>query len=269
MTGFANLFCGHLRRDRRWVLLLSVGAAFFMALLMAISSRIRPAEIQEILEKLPEGIRAIISVQPGEQFTFERWIAVAHTHPVWLILILAFPLATGLSGIAGGLADGTLENVLAQPVSRTTYYAALAAHLAAGTTAIVLASSLGAVAASRVVDLPGELRTATLMQLGMSGWLLALSVGGIALLISSLSERGRGAGTWAIGTVVTFFAIRFLAEMWPAAAWTGQFSIFFYHHPQSIIRDGLSPVSAGVLAGVAAVCAAFGLAVFRRRALMF
>lgn len=269
MTAFENLLRAHLRRDRRWLLLLSAAAAFFMALLMAISSRIRPTEIQGILEKLPPGIRGLLMVQHGEQFTFERWVAVAHAHPVWLILILAFPLSTALAGIAGGLADGTLEILLAQPVSRTAYYLALAAHVSLGTTAIVLASSLGAVAASRLVDLPGEIHSGTLLQLGASGWLLALSVGGIALLVSAASPRGRGATAWALGLVVTLFALRFLAEMWPAAAGLGTVSIFNYHEPQSIIREGIAWTSALVLGGVALGCGCAGWAVFRRRQMMF
>lgn len=119
-------------------------------------------------------------------FDFSGWIVLIHNHPVWLIAILSFPLVSGLRGVASGVDDGTLELVLAQPLSRSTYYLALAAIVGLGTTRVLACSFVGGLIARTVITLPDQLPTSTLLQLSASGWTLALSVAGISLLISVL-----------------------------------------------------------------------------------
>lgn len=269
MTRFGAMFMWHFRRERFRMLGLGLAAALFVALVLAISNSVRPAEVQELFEKLPPMVRGMIGLKAGEMFDMARWVGVIFTHPVFLIAILVFPLAAGLRGISGGVDDGSLEVVLAQPISRTTYYTSLAAVVGVGVTVVLTCSLLGSLLVRALIDLPGELLTSTLVQLTVSAWALAFAVGGIALLASAAGAGGGRPGSWAIGSVVAMFFFQFLSTVLPDFAWLRWLSIFGYHAPREVVRDGLAPGLTLALIAVGIACAGAGLVAFRRKQLTF
>lgn len=202
-------------------------------------------------------------------FNLSRWVGLVYNHPVWLIAILGFPMASGLRGVAGGVDDGTAELVLAQPLGRNTYYLALTAVVGLGTTWVLACSMLGGLIARSFITLADELPTSILLQLSASGWALALSVAGISLLISVVSAGGGRPETTAIGIVVGMFFIRFLADVLPGASWLRWVSVFGYHDPDRVAGEGLAAGQFLALLAVGLVCAGVGLWAFKRKQLTF
>jgi ABC-type transport system involved in multi-copper enzyme maturation permease subunit len=269
MSGFSAAFMWHLRRDRVRMAVLGLAAASFVALVLGLSDSIRPIDVQELLESLPPALRALMGMNEGVTFNVSRWVGLVYNHPVWLIAILGFPLASGLRGVAGGIDDGTAELVLAQPLGRSTYYLALAAVVALGTTLVLACSMLGGLIARHFITLPDVLPTSILLELSASGWALGLSVAGISLLISVVSAGGGRPGSAAIGIVVGMFFIRFLADVVPGASWLRWFSVFGYHNPDQVAAEGLAAGPFLALLAVGLVCGGIGLWAFKRKQLTF
>jgi ABC-type transport system involved in multi-copper enzyme maturation permease subunit len=269
MSRFGAALMWHFRRERVRMAVLGLAAGTVVAVLLGLSKSVRPVDVQELFEMLPPAFRALVGINEGQMFDFSAWVVVIHNHPVWLIAILSFPLVSGLRGVASGVDDGTLELVLAQPLARSTYYLALAAVVALGTTWVLTCSMLGGLIARSVITLPGELPTSTLLQLSASGWALALSVAGISLLISVVSAGGGWPVSTAIGIVVGMFFFRFLSDMVPGASWLRWLSVFGYHDSRQLMREGLAAGQFLTLLTVALVCTAIGLWVFRRKQLTF
>jgi hypothetical protein len=269
MSGFSAAFMWHFRRERVRIAILGLAAALFLAFVLGLSNSIRPVEVQQLFDKLPATLRALMGMNEGMMFDLSRWVGIVHNHPVWLIAILSFPLASGLRGIAGGVDDGTAELVLAQPLGRRTYYLALAAVVALGTTWILTCSMLGGLIVRAFITLPDQLPTSILLQLSASGWALALSVAGIALLISVVSTGGGRPESLAIGIVVGMFFLRFLADVVPGASWLRWVSVFGYHDPAQVVGQGLAAGQFLALLAVGLVCAGIGLWAFRRKQLTF
>ena len=259
----------HFRHERVRMAVLGLAAAIFVALLLGLSNSVRPAEVQELFGKLPPTLLALMGIDEGEIFDLARWVGLVHNHPVWLIAILSFPMASGLRGVAYGVDDGTLELVLAQPLGRSTYYLALAAVVGLGTTWVLICSMLGGLIAKGVIALPDELPTSTLLQLSASGWALALSVAGISLLISVLSAGGGRPGSIAVGILVGMFFVRFVSDVAPGANWLRWITVFGYHDPGQLVREGLAARQFLALLTVSLVCAGIGLWAFRRKQLTF
>jgi ABC-2 type transport system permease protein len=248
---------------------LGLAAFVVVAVLLGLSNSVRPVEVQEIFEKLPPAFHALIGMREGEMFDLARWASLVHNHPLWLTVILSFPLASGLRGVASGVDDGTLELVLAQPLGRSTYYLALAAVVVLGTTWVLTCSMLGGLIARSVITILDELPTTTLLQLAASGWALALSVAGIALLISVVSAGGGRPWSTAIGIIVGMFFFRFLSDMVPGASWLRWVSVFGYHDSRQLVREGLAAGQFLTLLTVGLVCAGIGLWAFKRKQLTF
>jgi ABC-2 type transport system permease protein len=269
MSQFSAAFMWHFRRERVRMAVLGLAAITIVAILLGLSNSVRPVDVQEIFEKLPPTVRALVGMDEGVMFDLSGWVGLVHNHPVWLIVILSFPLASGLRGVATGIDDGTLEIVLAQPLSRSTYYMALSAVVALGTTWVLTCSMLGGLITRSVITLPGELSTSTLLQLSASGWALALSVAGISLLISVVSAGGGRPVSTAIGIVFGMFFFRFLSDMVPGASWLRWVSVFGYHDSRQLVRGELAAGHFLALLTVGLVCAGIGLWAFRRKQLTF
>jgi ABC-2 type transport system permease protein len=248
---------------------LGLCAMVFVGLVIGLSNSVQPSEIQEFMEKLPEGLRALLGISEGEMFDVSRWAGIIHDHPVWLTAICSFPLAASLRGVAGGVDDGSLEIVLAQPLSRRTYYGSLASVVALGVTVVLTMSLLGGLITRALVDLPGGLPVSTLVALSASGWALAMAVAGVALLSSVLGAGGGRPVHMAIGAIVVMYFFTFLSKMIPTLSWLDAISIFGYHDTRQLATGGFQILPFAVLLGVALACAAAGFAVFRRKQLTF
>ncbi|MEE9246657.1 MAG: ABC transporter permease subunit [Gemmatimonadota bacterium] len=269
MSGFSAAFMWHFRRERVRMAVLGLAALIFVGLMLGLSNSVQPSELQALFEKLPPTLGALVGIEEGEMFNISGWVGLVHNHPIWLIAILAFPLAAGLRGVANGIDDGTLELVLAQPLSRSTYYLALAAVVGLGTTLVLTCSMLGGLIARSVITLSDDLPTSTLLTLPISGWALALSIAGISLLVSVLSAGGGRPGSTVIGIVVVMFFLRFLSDAVPGASWLRWASVFGYHDPGELVGEGLAAGQLLALLAVGLICAGVGLWVFRRKQLTF
>ena len=269
MKPFLVLLRWNLRWERARLAALALAAGIFLGLLVGLSDVIRPAEMQEFSAKLPPAFQSMANLKIGQEFTPDSWIAIAHSHPLWLVLVLTFPLHFGVAAFARRIEDGSLETILAEPISRTTYYLSAAASLAAGTLAVVAVSTAGGLIGPRLVHLPSTIPPGRFLAHAASGASLALAVGGISLAASAtLGGRGRP-GAWTLGAVVVFFFVEYLSRIWSRFAWAGRLSLFHYHAPHQIARDGLAIWNVAVLLGTALLSCALGLVAFRRRALSF
>ncbi len=102
----------------------ALGAVVFLELYVAMfplfADRFDQAEIDKLLQAYPEQIFQAIGMDPAE-FTlakFESFLATEYFSLVWPIMAIIFVIAFGGAQIAGEIEKGTIETVLAQPISR-------------------------------------------------------------------------------------------------------------------------------------------------------
>jgi hypothetical protein len=99
---------------------------------------------------------------------------------------------------------------------------------------------------------------------------LYLAVGGLACLVSAMSERRGRAVATVFGILLASFLLNFLAQFWPPAEAVSRLSVLHYYKPLGVLRPGV--MDAGwpvadmlVLAGFAAVTWTAGGLWFARR----
>ena len=115
-----TIFCRFFKDKRRWILWWSVGTAGFVLLSIAFYPAFKEfSQFDEQLKDAAEGIRALSAAQGGislispEGFLHSQVFAQALP-----ILLLIFAIGLGSRAIAGAEGDGTLELLLANPVTR-------------------------------------------------------------------------------------------------------------------------------------------------------
>lgn len=83
-----------------------------------ITSRLEMGRFQNILENLPESWQRLAPVPISDLFSYEGRIAVTYEEPVVYLMMAVWCIARSSDAVSGPLGRGTMEMLLAQPVTR-------------------------------------------------------------------------------------------------------------------------------------------------------
>jgi ABC-2 type transport system permease protein len=201
----------------------------------------------------------------GDIFSLSGVIALGFVHPFTLLLMGIMALGFPALAVAGERQRGTLEVLLARPISRRSLYATLYAAgliflglLLAGQ---LLAGAVGAI----LVGVGSELESDQLPLLWLNGWLLWVAFMSFAFAASVASDRIGPA----LGVPLVFVLVNYLANaigsIWPDASWLQDWSMFDLVKAQDVLAGDLPASELTVLVAFTLACIAVALIVFPRR----
>jgi ABC-2 type transport system permease protein len=201
----------------------------------------------------------------ADVFSLPGAVAVGYIHPIAIILVSIFAIGFAASAVAGERQRGTLEVLLARPISRRAIYFTLLGAVLVFVGIVLLAAILGTVLGSAIVGVGGELAVERLPVLWLNGMLLWGSVGAIALAASVSFDRLTPALGLTLAIVVLSYFLYVLASLWPDAKGLEPYSIFHYLASRDILNGVVDPFGLALLAVVGAGAIAIALVVFPRR----
>jgi ABC-2 type transport system permease protein len=254
----------HVVRQQRLRLLIVVAALTGWGMFMPVVYATFGVEMQDFVRQFP-ALQQFMHFGGGDLFTLSGSIAVGYIHPISIALLAVFAIAFPLSGVAGERQRGTLENVLARPVSRTSYYLTLlvAATLFIGLA--VAATLVGTVIAAAAVNVLDELQLANLPSLWLNGVLLYFAIAAICFAASVSFDRMGPAASVALAIVLIAYTLQIIGSLWPDAEWLQPYSLFHYLQPDLVLREGLQVFDSALLLVVGGLAVAYALIVFPRR----
>lgn len=219
------------------------------------------------LGALPPFLHAAITTQLFGGLTPGGLVAFGWTHPIAQAAGTAVAIVLAARAIAGEAERGTIELVLAQPLSRAAYFAAHVAYGLAATAAVAAAGVAGSIAGARFFGLepaPGG----AWLRLAAAFALLQLAWFGLTLLVSSLSREGGRAASIGFLLALASYVATVIGTLWESAAWVRPWTLHAYFEPRGILVEGAGIARAAVTLGaVAAAGIAAAWAAFRRRGL--
>jgi ABC-2 type transport system permease protein len=234
----------------------------FVALTVLVYPSIRgnPA-YDQLLRGLPSAVRVFVGEQdmtsPEGYLNGRLFAAMAP------LLFLVYAIGRGAAVVAGEEERGTLDLLLAHPVSRTG--AVLQKFLGFATALAILGAALflGLWAGALLVDM--RIGAARLLAATVGVTLLGLLFGSLALALGCLTgKRGLSLGVTS-ALAVAAYVLNSFAPLVAGLQPYRWLSAFYYSSAHDPLRNGLSPSHASVLlAGTAALVAA-GAWAFRRR----
>ncbi len=251
-----------LKESRRGFLGWGIGILALVLLTIAFWPSVKGQEsFNDITKDLPDAVKALIGdedlISPVGYLDSQLFQSMLPA------LFLVFAISRGTGWSAGAERAGTLEMLLANPVSRTRVIAerSLALVLSVGLLGLVLLGGL--IAGTRIIDLPigaGELAAACL---GLC--LLAIAFGELGLLLGSLTGTKSVSAGIAAGVAVAGF---FLAALGPVVSALEPFegaSPFYYYSGSDPLKNGIDPIHTAVLIGLAVLLALLAARAFERR----
>lgn len=253
-----------LRDARRSFLWWSLGLVGLVALLVSVYPSIRGTpSLTRLVEDYPQALKGFIGF--GGEIDYSTpagYLGIEIFSTTGPIVFLVAAIANGAAAIAGEEERGTLDLLLANPVSRRRVavekLAALGVELAGLAFVLWLALVVATRAASMAISI-GNLAAAC-----CSLFLLALGFGALALLVGAAGGRRTHAIAVATAVAVATYLVNSLAPLSSALDRLQPLSPFYHYSAGDPLRHGLS-WHALVLLAVALVLAALAPAALDRR----
>jgi ABC-2 type transport system permease protein len=183
----------------------------------------------------------------------------------WIpILLIVYAIIQGTGAVAGEEGGGTMDLLLAQPVSRASMLAQKIAAFVIGLTAVVLVGEVGFVATVPFIDIGGVTVGDTLIA-SLNMIPVTLLFYGLSLWAGSVApSRGVAAGALT-GIVTVAYFVYTISNGVESLAWLKYATPFYYYGGGEPLRDGFDWPAVGLLLGLSALLVAAAFATFQAR----
>jgi ABC-2 type transport system permease protein len=209
--------------------------------------------------------RELLNVGSGTLQTLPGAINLGLQHPLAIAMLGVFAVGASATAVAGERATGTLEVLLARPISRTTLYVSLTAALLL-VVLLVLCVLLGSMVGTSVaLGLGDELDLGGLPLVVLNGFGLwaAFTCFGLAASVS-FDRPGPAVGLTLAWLVIHYF-LEILGSLWTDVAWTQDYSLLHHFNAGAILTGDVRPLDFLIVFAAAIIPIVYALVVFPRR----
>ncbi len=249
-------------RDLRWQI---VGYGVGLGALAAMYVALYPSFSDTLSEfELPAAYSAFIGDVP-DMSSPRGFFQLEFFSLFFPVLLAIFAIIASTAQLAGDEQQGTLELMLAQPVSRRRLFLERATGLAIGAVLITALVALGFLVSAPFIDLKGDVAVweLALAPFGMLAFVFALIA--LGLLAGTLtSTRGQAAGLLTAATAA-FYLMDVLPDLVDALGPLRYGSAFYYADTKRVLIDGVVAWHQAVLFAAAGVSTVLALVAFEAR----
>lgn len=252
--------------QRRWSnLWWLVGILAFVVLQMTFYPTIRDqaAELEKSFSNLSDSAVALIS-DTGDFFSPVGYLSGQIFYFMLPLLLGGLAITLGASLIGREEREGTLELLLARPISRGRLMLAKASFGIVTVMFVGLAATVATVIMSRLVDLP--VPADNILLTGLVATVLAISFGAIAFMITLLGRTARAASIGVAALIaIAGYLLTSLAANVEWLKWPAKVLPFDYYRPAEILRGTYNWKNLLFIVGVIVLAGIISWSAFRRR----
>lgn len=245
--------------------------AAFPWLYIWLSSQIPMTAFQDVLLRaIPQDWQRLSGVPFAEVATHAGRVALAFVDPVVVLAATVWGITRGSDAVSGQLERGTMEMVLAQPVTRREVFVTQALATTAGAAVLAAVLCVGVWLGIASGPWAGEVDALRYVSAGANVFGLMVCLAGLSAAVSAFdSYRWRS-----IGIMCGFYVFSILAKLVGrlsrSLGWVGYLSVLNAYEPQRLIGGTseswlLLARYDGILLGIGIVAYVVGTAAFSRR----
>ena len=209
--------------------------------------------------------RELLNFGSGSLFTLPGAITLGTQHPLAIAMVGIFAVGSSATAVAGERARGTLEVLLARPISRRTLYLSILVALLLAVLIVLVAILGGMVAGAAIQGVLGELDLGLLPLVLLNGFGLWAAFTTFGLAASVTFDRPGPAIGLSLAYLVVNYFLEILGSLWTDAAWTQDYSLFHHFNPGEILTGDGDPLDLVIVFVAAIVPIIYALVVFPRR----
>jgi ABC-2 type transport system permease protein len=217
-----------------------------------------------MIENLPAEMLAIFGGTEVDFASLGGYFQTEYLGLMWMLIVASALIIFSVKSFSGEISAGTMEFVLAQPISRVRFAVTRVVAIVIYILVLAASSFLPIVVFGPSYDI--NLSSATFWELFAFGSLFMLAVGGFSMLVSAIVREGGRAGSIAAGVMGVLWVADLVSNVSEAAKVIDPVNIVTYWQPGKIINgDAVAPEAWWIYGIVGVVTLVATVVVFRRR----
>ncbi len=207
----------------------------------------------------------LLNFGSGSLFTLPGAITLGFQHPLALAFLGIFAVGTTTAAIAGERERGTLEVILARPLSRHTLYVTVAVAVVV-LLAIELVALLGGQWTGIAIQgISEQVELGNLPLVFANGLLLWSAFAAFGMAASVSFDRHAPAIGLTMAYLLVNYFLEILGSLWTDVDWSQEYSLFHHFQPTEILTGKADPMDFVILGIAVLVPVVFAWIVFPRR----
>lgn len=247
---------------RRGLLWWSLGIGLLTVAVLSVWPSVRD-EYQALVKDYPKALLAFFGIDRAGVGSAAGYLQAELFGFMVPLMLIAYMIAGGSAATAGEREAGTLELLLAQPVSRTRVlvqkYTALCASL--GLISVIYTVVL--IVSNNAFDL--HVAVSGLAAATLSAYVLGMLFGAVALLMGCLTGHRALAAGVASGSALAAYLLTSIAALVEGLKRFRPLSPFWWYSGNDPLRHGLDLSHVGLLVGATLLCLTAAVIAFDRR----
>ena len=201
----------------------------------------------------------------GSLFTLPGSVTLGVQHPLAIAMLGIFAIGASSTAVAGERARGTLEVLLARPISRTALYTSILLALLLAVLLVLAAIIGGMIGSAGLIGISGELDLGQLPLVMVNGFGLWAAFTTFGLAMSVTFDRPGPAIGLSLAYLLVNYFLEILGSLWTDAAWTQEYSLLHHFDPGAIFTGELDPIDIVIVFVAALVPLVYALLIFPKR----
>lgn len=207
----------------------------FNVLFVWLTSLVELGAFKYLLQSLPIQFESLIGVPFAKVATTAGRIGLGYIDPVVLFALVTWSLARGSDAVSGEIGRGTMELLLAQPVSRLSLLATHALMTTIGSALLAVAAWAGTYVGLRLTDLIAEADPGLYVPAALNLFAATFFLSAVTTLVSACdNQRWRTLGIVGAFYVVELI-VKIVARMAPKLTWLMYATFFGAFEPQTMV----------------------------------
>jgi len=234
-------------------------AAFFPSILK------QSENLKQAFKAYPQDLLKAFNISIENFVTsFEGFMGGEYFSLLWPIVLIVLIIAYGSSAIAGEIESGTIELLLAQPISRLKVFFSKYLSGLFLIVVFIAVSNSAVVAFARLYNIAFHWQNFLIMSI--LGFLFAFAIYGICFMLSAVSSsKGRPAALTG-GILIIMYALN-LFSSFKESLDKLKFASFFHYYDQNaaLLNNHIDTLSIAVFLAVGIICVVVGAVAFVKR----
>jgi ABC-2 type transport system permease protein len=225
-------------RESRWLLLGSLAFMFAVHWLRVwVSSFFSTSALESMFSFMPDLVEQLLPVPFSQVATSAGRIAVAYDDPIVLLLVTVWAISRGSDAVSGELNRGTMEMLLAQPVTRLGVLGTQAAVTLGGAALLAGVALLGTSVGLATIRLEETVSPQVFVPAALNLFAITAFLAGLTTMVSA----GSNYRSHTIGIVGGFYAVsmivKIVGRLAPGWKWLTYGSFFTPFEPQLLVSN--------------------------------
>lgn len=260
------IFLQTIKDKKNSLIIYCLAAIGFMWMYIAMfpSMQSQAEQFQELMKSYPQAMMKAFNIEELSFDKIEKFLAMEDFSIIWPLMVAFLFISLAGNSLAGEIERGTIEIILAKPVSRTKIYFS---RYFTGVFILLIFTFFSIFMVVPLCELHNvDYQFMNFFKMAVIGFLFGWAVFSLAFMFSAIFSERSKPYMFVGGILLLMYVANIIANLKESLINLKYFSFFYYYNQnQALIHNNLEQQSIVVFIIVAIICTIIGLIFFNKR----